>query len=77
MCNDLASVVIPEGVHTIKDSNFYLCPNLKRVSIPSSVTCIDEYAFYSDYNDFVVDVKKGSYAEEYCKTHGLNYNIVQ
>ena len=40
----ITNLVIPEGVHEIKDAVFYCCP-VKSVSIPNSVTKIGDYAF--------------------------------
>ena len=40
----IIDLVIPEGVHEIKDAVFYCCP-VKFVSIPNSVTKIGDYAF--------------------------------
>lgn len=39
--------VIPDGVKTIAKDAFWYCKILKSVTIPASVTTIDEYAFYS------------------------------
>ncbi|MBR6985523.1 MAG: leucine-rich repeat protein [Ruminococcus sp.] len=41
----IESVVISDGITTIKDSAFNYCTNLKYISIPKSVTFIDWYSF--------------------------------
>lgn len=40
------TLVIPDGVETIKGSAFRYCVNLRRVVIPESVTSIEENAFH-------------------------------
>lgn len=42
----LQSVIISDGIAVIGHNAFSLCPELKSVSIPKSVTYVDEYAFY-------------------------------
>lgn len=44
-CDQIESVVIPEGVWKIGSYAFYHCTNLKNVVIPESVQAIEEYAF--------------------------------
>ena len=41
----LTSITIPEGITTIGYGAFYHCDNLTEVNIPSSVICVEEYAF--------------------------------
>lgn len=43
--SNLNSIVIPNGVTTIKENAFYLCSNLKNISIPTSVKSIGRDAF--------------------------------
>ena len=43
--NEIASVVIQDGVTDIGSYTFYECENLRSVSIPASVTAIGEEAF--------------------------------
>ena len=45
-CDDIESVIIPDGVLSIDYGAFYRCENLKTVVIPESVTYIDDSAFY-------------------------------
>ncbi|MCQ2189572.1 MAG: leucine-rich repeat domain-containing protein [Paludibacteraceae bacterium] len=42
------TLVIPDGVETIKGSAFRYCVNLRRVVIPESVTSIEENAFHTN-----------------------------
>lgn len=45
-CDQLTSVVIPDGVTDIGYGAFYSCDNLANISIPNSVTSIGNEAFY-------------------------------
>lgn len=44
-CQNLTSVVVPDGVTCIEDSAFYGCSSLKKISLPDSVTSIAYDAF--------------------------------
>ena len=44
-CEDLISVIIPDGVTSIVHYAFYDCRSLEHIIIPESVTLIDGYAF--------------------------------
>lgn len=44
-CTNLSSVIIPNGVETIRICAFYGCGNLVSVNIPEGVKTIDGYAF--------------------------------
>jgi hypothetical protein len=48
-CENLISVVIPEGVTVIGNEAFNWCSNLEKVVIPESVVAIGEYAFAHCY----------------------------
>ncbi len=43
---EIEEITIPEGVTTIGNSAFMSCSYLRTVAIPSTVTCIEYYAFY-------------------------------
>ncbi|MDB4652171.1 leucine-rich repeat protein, partial [Verrucomicrobia bacterium] len=45
-CNNLASVILPDGIKTIGTAAFGKCINLTSVTIPDSVTSISNWAFY-------------------------------
>ena len=44
-CNDLQSIVIPEGVLNISNYAFANCMELKTVSLPSTAVSLDNYLF--------------------------------
>ncbi len=44
-CASLTEIVIPEGVTIIHDEAFYLCKNLKKVTLPSTLEWIQYWAF--------------------------------
>ncbi len=48
-CDDLKTVIIPEGITTIGDYAFYDCNNLETIVIPESVTSIGDGAFRNCY----------------------------
>lgn len=45
-CKSLESVVVSDGVTTIKDNTFNSCSNIQSVTLPSSTTSINTNAFY-------------------------------
>lgn len=59
-------------MQSIRYSAFSGCDNLKKINIPASVDTIGEYAFENCEN-LTVTVKKGSFAEKYCKENNINY----
>ena len=44
--NDIYKVVIKQGVTLIGENNFTSCKNLKTVSLPESMSCISDGAFF-------------------------------
>lgn len=70
-CTHLTDVVIPNSVTTIEKNAFGICNRLKSITIPSSVTSIEDEAFSNNELTFIVD--NGSYAEQYCREHGLQF----
>lgn len=77
-CTDLTDVNIPSSVTSIGYDCFYNCEGLGEVEIPDSVTEIGHGCFYSHYAQhwFTVRCNKGSYAEKYCREHGLQDVLV-
>lgn len=74
-CESLTIITIPDSVTMIGGFAFYKCPNLKYISIPNSVTSIGGFTFGLCKN-LVVRCKKGSYAENYCITNAIEYEII-
>ena len=58
-CENLTSIVIPDGVTSIEYSAFGDCVNLASVTIPDSVTFIGEYAFSHCYRLTSVTIGDG------------------
>lgn len=67
----LETVVIEEGVEKIDRQAFSTCKELKKVSIPASVTEIGEMVFDKTNDALVLTVQPGSYAETYAKENGI------
>lgn len=66
-------VVIPDGVTGIQTEAFQFHPTLKSVTIPTSVTDINEYAFTGiNASDVVIYAGRcGSYAAKWGREHGF------
>ena len=64
----LSEIVIPEGVESIGDYAFL--GEIKKATIPNSVTYIGEEAFGSD-SELVICGERGSYAEEWAAENGF------
>jgi hypothetical protein len=52
---DILSVVIPEGVERIYGGTFSECFNLARISMPLSMKCIEDAAFYETFAISIVE----------------------
>ena len=70
----LESVILCDGVEEIGYRAFYDCRKLKKIYIPSSVTKIENIAFYYA-NAVTIYAPEGSYALRYAKKEGLRYKI--
>lgn len=85
-CDNLTSVILSEGTTKI-DLSFINCKNLKNITIPASVTEIEEsdlgptlgyYLSYDDLKDvkipgFTITGYTGTAAETYAKKHGFRF----
>lgn len=67
----LRTLKIAEGTETICGSAIEQCPSLKKVSIPDSVTEIEDNAFYNCSTDFTIYASEGSTAAEFAAGKGL------
>ena len=66
----LTEIIIPEGVESIGDYAFL--GEIKKVTIPSSVSYIGEEAFGSE-SDLVVCGQRGTYAQEWAQENGFEF----
>lgn len=73
-CISLESIVIPEGITSIKAGTFSKCTSLKNIMLPSSVDYIDDYAFES-CEQLTISCVKDSYAQKYAKEKGFKFKI--
>lgn len=75
----VTEIVFEDGVESIGDYAVYNCKYLKKITIPESVTYIDDVGVgYLDSNeenviskDLVIVAKKGSTAEKYTQDNGF------
>ena len=75
----IEELVLPEGIQSIPGDAFLRCA-LRRITIPESVTSIDDLAFGDEPGshdpDLVFVVKDGSYALSYAKEMNIQYEIL-
>ena len=75
-CSNLTRVVIPEGVKELENAVFYHCFNLKELTLPSSLTKINGRIIDETWeNKLVLHVPAGSFAEQYAKEHGIQFQV--
>ena len=72
---ELTEVVIPDGVTAIGARSFSFCRKLASITIPASVTEIRS-TFTGCAKTLVIRVEPGSYAEQYCREHGLRCEYI-
>ncbi len=74
-CIALKAIVIPETVTEIGQSAFIGCTSLTEVVMPESVIDIMDDAF-SQCSKLRLKVKENSYAHEYAKKNGIEYEVL-
>lgn len=68
-------VVFQEGIKELPADIFNSCSSLQKVTIPESVTAIDDYAFTNvDTSKLTIYGTLGSYAETYAKKHNIKFS---
>lgn len=72
-CDSLENIVFPEGITTLESSVLGGCDNIKSITLPRSLVTIDEDPFGCSYDDYIVYVYEGSYAEDFLKSVGKEY----
>ena len=69
---NLTEVVLPGSVRTVSRGSFTFCSRLERITVPAGVTAIGS-TFTGCAGTFTLRVEPGSYAEQYCRENGLDY----
>ncbi|MBR4500646.1 MAG: leucine-rich repeat domain-containing protein [Clostridia bacterium] len=72
--SSLEIAAIPQGARRIGAYAFGYCYSLSEVTVPATVTEIDETAFYECYL-FTLRVEPGSYALAYALEHNIKYEL--
>ncbi len=83
-CQEIMSVVIPDGIQIIGRSAFFGCTNLSKVVIPGSVKSIDSYGYWAESAAFgecpnltTAGLTKGTYSIEFGWTEEIPDNAFQ
>ena len=74
-CTSLSSVTLNDSVNSIGNYAFADCVSLQKITIPKTVNSISNSAFSGD-SDIVICCYRGSYAEQFAKENGLEYDIL-
>ncbi|MDE7193491.1 MAG: leucine-rich repeat domain-containing protein, partial [Oscillospiraceae bacterium] len=76
-CENLKEVIFAEGTEKIELGWFAFenCENLQKLMLPSTLKeiKIDEEDFLEDCPDACAIVRSGSFAEDYCKKHKIEF----
>ena len=71
----VSRVVLPATVTKIGWFAFWGCSSLAEIRIPDSVEAIGYAVFDECAKNFTVLCSRGSYAEKYAKSYGMNYRV--
>jgi len=74
-CSSLKTITLPQSLLSINETAFAWCTTLEELIIPESVTFIGSQAFMNCPN-LTVGVYSGSYAEEYCISNRIPYEVI-
>lgn len=58
-CNKLTTIIVPEGVTTIRDGAFYQLTSMTTIKLPSTITSIGSDAFYNCSNLDSISIPEG------------------
>ncbi len=72
---NLTEVTVPGSVKVIGSNSFAFCKRLAAVTIPSGTEEI-RTSFAGCAKTLVIRVESGSAAEQYCREHQLNYELI-
>ena len=72
----VTKVDVADGVTNIPWMCFANCYNLSEITIPSSVSSIDDTAFYNIENQFTIKCFNESFALDYAQNNNISYIIL-
>ncbi len=75
LCKSLTELVLPDSVVSIGTA-VTIESGIKTITIPASVSMIDDSAFYNSEKQITIVTTKGSYAAKYAERKGINLKIV-
>ena len=75
-CETIVSVNLSDKIKTIGASAFAECKKLESINLPEKVKSIGSGAFDQCADSFVATVEEGSYAHDWCKSNGVEFEIV-
>lgn len=70
----ITNVTVSDSVQRIEKNAFLNCIRLETISLPSSITFMDDTAFYNYSSLKKFYVVKDSYSESYCKENNFPYS---
>lgn len=75
----IKEIVISDGLREIANGAISYCDNLRTLTIPPSVTKIDENAIFGRTRKEYVTIKcaANSYAEEFARRNGFNIELIE
>lgn len=74
-CTNLEKIELNEGIIHIGKEAFENCKALEEIIIPSTVGELGENVF-AGCDNLTVYCHKGTYAEDYCISHGVEYKLI-
>ena len=76
-CSSLTSIKIPASVIKIGRWAFANCNNLRSVTILNGTVTLYDYIFDGCPSDLTIYCFKGSTAEQYANSHGINVSLIK
>lgn len=77
MCTSLVEIQLNEGLEKIGEISFSECTSLKKLYVPETVTDISSISFGMMSEDFTIQGKTGSTAEEVASSKGYGFEAVE